>query len=184
MVKNFSRGRGKIDTRIIGSFNDYRYFFSIAQLFGLQVIQAKRLAQALIRSDACGRRAVGQEGFGKSSLGARCILRRAFGGVAGVARPRGHQGLPPQQNKPITKRKDKEHKQHQLRTSSANTKPGNNKTKTTTHNNPPPPNKPSTKRKDKNTNSTTTNKQDQHKTNKQQKEEEEEEGEEEGEEEE
>ena len=46
MVENFSRGRGKIDIIIIGSFNDYRYFFSIAQLFGLQVIRAKRLAQA------------------------------------------------------------------------------------------------------------------------------------------
>ena len=79
MVENFSRGRGKIDIIIIGSFNDYCYFFSLSQLFELQVIQAKRLAQALIWSDGRRRPAVDQEGSGEGSLGACRLLCRATG---------------------------------------------------------------------------------------------------------
>ena len=71
MVKHFSSGRGKGDILILGSFNDYRHFFWFAQLLWLQVIQAKRLAQALIWSDARGSPAVDQESSGKSSLTGR-----------------------------------------------------------------------------------------------------------------
>ena len=68
MAKKYA---GKGDILILGSFNDYRHFFWFAQLLWLQVIQAKRLAQALIWSDARGSPAVDQESSGKSSLTGR-----------------------------------------------------------------------------------------------------------------